>query len=416
MARQVAYFSLRWISCGAVATTVSLFVLGGGGCFTGAEAVGLPCNADLDCGVDDRCIDGFCGGPPATTTVDPTTESSSSTTDMTPTTGDSLCDGELGAQCEPAMMGTPDADCDADCTFPTCGDGTHNPHAQNDAFNPPVGNEECDDGVQGMRIDTAQCDADCTQVACGDGHENLLGESCDDGNEDEYDACTKDCQIPAIAERFEAEVWTSEPYDLSDYAGTPWSDTTGAITTGWTWADSQWNSGPPPYRQGEIEETFQYNYASTTRLVSPAFDLPATVPDGFVLQLRFWHSLTVESPGCNQDEENDGDGGVVQLRVGGDDVTLLPDGGYMTLQDDCSGVAGGGVQPNPNPLRVEGGQAFTGASQTGEVVVDLSAHLGAKSVQIVFEFGTDCVHCIDKNLEPSLWTIDDVVVAAFPIE
>lgn len=52
--------------------------------------------------------------------------------------------------------------------------------------------EDCDEGG----VDTATCDADCTFVSCGDAHANTAaGEQCDDGNDNDGDACTNDCQI-----------------------------------------------------------------------------------------------------------------------------------------------------------------------------------------------------------------------------
>lgn len=402
---------VRWIAVGIVAVA-SGFVAG---CFVGSAALGLPCERDDDCGLDGRCIDGFCGGPPATvtgTTTDATTESSSG---PEPSTGEPLCEGTPSAQCEPAMPGVSDATCDLDCTFPACGDGLHNPNAPNDAFDPPQGTEECDDGVQGTAQDSADCDANCTVVACGDDHFNPLAEACDDGNDEDLDACTSACQEPALVERFDEGLWTVEPYDLSDYALTPWEDTTGTDVTGWLWANGSWNSGAIPFRAGMNEETYQYNYAGTTRLVSDAFVLPETVPDGFTLQLRFSHSLVVEQV-CNQDPNRHGDGGVVHLRIDGVDTRVVPVGGYTTLEDACPGLIGG-AQANPNPLRLEGdGTALTGPEQSGPVIVDLTDHLGETDVQVVFEFGIDCIHCIEDEFSSSVWEIDDVIVAAFPTE
>jgi hypothetical protein len=384
------------------------------GCFTGADAKGLPCNADLDCGVDDRCIDGFCGGPPATTTTtDPTTESSSSSMTVTdPSTGELPCDNPA-AQCEPLVPGMPDADCDADCTLPTCGDGVYNPHALNDGVEPPSGVEECDEGFQGMQLDHGDCDRDCTLVACGDLLFNAEAEPCDDGNGDDFDGCTVSCQIPALAERFDTQVWTTVPYDLSSYDGDPeWGDTGGVNTAGWMWNGSAWTSGAIPYF-GVQKEVDQRNYAATTRLVSIPFDLPDTVPTGFRLELRFEHSISIESEGCAQDEGRNGDGGLVRLMDAKSDDVVTPEGGYEDLGGICMGIPRGAANRR-NPLDIENGFAFTGEA-SGPVVIDLTEHLGRQDVQLVFEFGTDCVHCVDEFFSPSVWTIDDVIVAAFPL-
>jgi len=51
--------------------------------------------------------------------------------------------------------------------------------------------EQCDGGGE-----TAECDSDCTQVSCGDGMHNVAaGEACDDGNQEEGDACSSTCEV-----------------------------------------------------------------------------------------------------------------------------------------------------------------------------------------------------------------------------
>jgi hypothetical protein len=407
----------------AVGVVIAVTVGGPAACFVGDAASGLPCNADRDCGLDDRCIDGYCGGPPLTTTVDPTTGTTDSgTTEPATTTGELLCDGQPGAVCEPEMPGIPDAECDGDCTFPQCGDGTHNPHAVNDGVVPPSGVEECDEGIDGVPVDTPDCDDDCTLPTCGDGHSNAAaGEGCDDVNADNLDGCVAGCQVPLFTERFDAQVWTSEPYDLSRYEGTIWADATDTVVSGWVWQDGRWNSGAIPYRAlSPPELTYLYNYAGVTHLVSPPFDLPAVddLPPGYAMQLRFWHRLTVEG-GCEMQAGTTGDGGVIQLRAGGESSKLVPAGGYMALDTETceAGPIGKEGYRLPNPqLSERDGLALTGPEQEGLVTVDLTAHLGKPQVQLVFEFGTDCFHCTTPAFTPSRWEIDDVVVAAFPIE
>ncbi len=57
-------------------------------------------------------------------------------------------------------------DCDADCTFAVCGDGTLN----------LLAGEACDDAGA-----SPECNADCTALFCGDGQVNeAAGEECDD--------------------------------------------------------------------------------------------------------------------------------------------------------------------------------------------------------------------------------------------
>ncbi len=392
--------------------TIAIAIVTGplGACFEGSAASGLPCRDDLDCGLADRCIAGICGGASPTTGVDPT-----GSTGPDPSSGEPLCGGKPGATCEPQVPGLSDADCDSDCSAPHCGDGLFNVFAPNDAFNPPMGTEECDDGdpASGQPRDTARCDADCTSPVCGDGDWNPEAEACEDDDFDDFDGCTADCQVPVFATRFDDRTWTSEPYDLSHYSGTMW-DPVGTSTdvTGWRWSGEDWDTGAIPYRGPPA--TFNYNYSGVTRLVSPPLDLPASVPEGFTLQLRFSHAFVGEGP-CAQASAQ-ADGGVVRLRRARAEETLTPVPGYSPLANECTGMIGGVPTP-PNPMyeAAETPLAFTGAGQSGEVTVDLTAHLGAEGAQLVFEFGTDCAHCIMDDFDDSpRWAIDDVIVAAFP--
>lgn len=51
--------------------------------------------------------------------------------------------------------------------------------------------ETCDDGEE-----TSACDVDCTPVACGDAIRNVAaGEACDDGNTENGDGCSDDCNL-----------------------------------------------------------------------------------------------------------------------------------------------------------------------------------------------------------------------------
>ncbi len=77
------------------------------------------------------------------------------------------------------------ANCEAGCTFPSCGDFIVNTHT----------GEACDDGM----VQTPDCEADCTLPQCGDGiHNPHANEQCDDGNNTNGDGCASDC----VEERF----------------------------------------------------------------------------------------------------------------------------------------------------------------------------------------------------------------------
>jgi MYXO-CTERM domain-containing protein len=67
-------------------------------------------------------------------------------------------------------------------TVTTCGDG---------AIGRPV--EDCDEGGAG---ETAECDEDCTVPTCGDGLVNeAAGEECDDARQEDGDGCSADCVV-----------------------------------------------------------------------------------------------------------------------------------------------------------------------------------------------------------------------------
>ncbi|MFP6686131.1 MAG: hypothetical protein VB934_15545 [Polyangiaceae bacterium] len=72
---------------------------------------------------------------------------------------------------------------------PECGNG------KTEGDGEVEGSEICDGGGE-----TAECDSDCTQVSCGDGMHNVAaGEACDDGNQEEGDACSSTCEVTPFA-------------------------------------------------------------------------------------------------------------------------------------------------------------------------------------------------------------------------
>lgn len=369
------------------------------GCFKGDAAQGLPCEQDRDCGVDDRCVAGFCGGPLVGASTGGTSASSSeggsTTTDIPPGCGNGVADP--GEQCEPAVAGTPDADCDVDCTLPLCGDELVNGYALNTAVGDGVSVEECDAGPQ----DAEDCDVDCTLPECGDGHFNAAAESCDDANAVEVDACTNACQLTLLATDFDdgaLEGWTVEDYDLSQFGV--------ADAPGWAAANGRVHSGAVPQITNPGD---QYAYPGVTILRTPVLALPdaGALPPGFRLELHFDHELYVDA--CEVFAL--GDGGVVRALVDGVPELLSPVGAYPnTLEDYCDPP---GTAHPPNPLTSGAGAAFSGM-RSGEVAFDLSGLAGTQ-VQLEFVFGFDCVQCTDDKATPRGWWIDDVVVAPFPM-
>ncbi|WP_045118909.1 DUF4215 domain-containing protein [Haliangium ochraceum] len=111
---------------------------------------------------------------------------------------------EIVEECDPSARDEngarvfTDGECDSDCSLPACGDGVWNQAA----------GEYCDltalDANGEPLFEAGACDIDCTEPACGDGVHNPayafegsedapLFEECDDGNDDDDDACVDGC-------------------------------------------------------------------------------------------------------------------------------------------------------------------------------------------------------------------------------
>jgi cysteine-rich repeat protein len=84
------------------------------------------------------------------------------------------------------------ADCNIDCTIPSCGDSKVNRSFKPDGTH----GEQCDNGT-GVNANNADCTANCQVSVCGDNLENTVGpvlaEGCDDGNRVDTDDCTNAC-------------------------------------------------------------------------------------------------------------------------------------------------------------------------------------------------------------------------------
>lgn len=98
--------------------------------------------------------------------------------------GDGMLQG--AEECDDGNADNTDA-CTDLCLNAICGDATIY-----------AGVEECDDGGESLT-----CDDDCTPVACGDLVVNLTaGETCDDGNDIDTDACPTTCEMAACGDGF----------------------------------------------------------------------------------------------------------------------------------------------------------------------------------------------------------------------
>lgn len=131
-----------------------------------------------------------------------------------PYCGDGVVNAAAGEGCDGAGMET--ADCDIDCSLPECGDGISNaaagevcdtgiesaecdsdcsiPECGDNVLNVAAG-EDCDEGA----VNTATCDENCTFPTCGDGLWNLeAGEDCDEG--EATITCDVDCTPPSCGD------------------------------------------------------------------------------------------------------------------------------------------------------------------------------------------------------------------------
>ncbi|MCX4240974.1 hypothetical protein [Paraliomyxa miuraensis] len=360
---------------GTIGGMVALASLGATSCFDGADALGLPCREDADCGKGQRCEAGVCGGPTATgdasTTVMTSAESSSSGTSLD---GSSSSSGESTG------------------TLPGCGNGVIDE------------GEDCDPGTG---LDAADCDADCSAVECGDGHPNLeAGEDCDDANDSDVDACTSECRATLLFDGMDQPgMWMTEIPSWTD----PGSGMSFMLSSGWQHGLPE----PGSWQSGVYSES-----SGTARLISPPIAFAPEPGSGFHYELRFRHRfrfdgnpMDVGPTACPLPLRGDGavvwvmdEAGMPMQRVG-------PPPSSPDQLDDLGGCAIG-VNPT-NPLYEQGGPVYTSIINWTDAALPLPGVEGM-TVRLVFEIGYDCANCWQSNAPLGAgWAIDDVVVAPF---
>ncbi|MGB1013616.1 MAG: hypothetical protein ACPG4T_05745 [Nannocystaceae bacterium] len=92
---------------------------------------------------------------------------------------------DLGEENQPEVYGQ--QGCSLACQpLPTCGDGLLLP-----------GVEDCDDG---NLDENDACTNECEPAKCGDGIHEIGVEACDDGNDDDTDACLSNCTLPTCGD------------------------------------------------------------------------------------------------------------------------------------------------------------------------------------------------------------------------
>jgi len=349
----------------------------GASCFDGADALGLPCLTDQDCGQGQRCEQGVCGGPPATATSDASTSTSS----------------------DPSSSSSSGSTTD-ESTGPPAGCG-------NGLVEAELG-EDCDPG---SAADEPTCDADCSMVECGDGHLNLMsGEECDDGNGAMLDDCTPECRTTLFWDDMEddpADTMRWLPPEIPEY-----EDPDGMVfqlDDGWQWnvptEPGTWTSGPYSDSSG------------TARLITRVIDFPPDPGPGFRYELRLRHRLRFD--GNPQDlgpcDAQTTDGGVVWIMEGDVLRPAGPPPDYPDAIEDSFCAADMTGPDNPLYDAMTPRPAYS--SITMPAFIDtgfpLPPDVAGSSVRLVFEIGYDCRNCWTTAPLGAGWTIDEVVVAPF---
>lgn len=214
---------------------------------------------------------------------------------------------------------------------------------------------------------------------CGDG---VLddGEICDDGNTEDGDDCSADCQIrygEIFADDFEAGRggWTHALLGGDPASSDNWSLSTARAHSG----SQSWHSGPATPAEAD------------TRLMSPPIDL-TPYPAGTTITLVFWHDYQFDA--CN-----DADSAILEVDAGDGFAQVDPVDGYPDVREDYCATGA----PEPPAWSGDTGGDFI------KVSADLSGFAGAQ-IQLGFQVHFDCGNCAVEDG----WYVDDVTVTATP--
>lgn len=398
----------------------------GASCFTGEDALGLPCKDKGDCGQDHACVAGLCTTVDAGPCGDGRLNKGEACDDGNSDDGDACTaactiatcgDGiiQVGVEaCDDGEANGDKAACSATCTLNTCGDGEVNGADECDlgegngpqsACTPNctdnvcgdgfawAGMEGCDDG-EGNGDDQA-CTSTCALAFCGDG---LVGpgESCDSVDRN---LCTDECLEVVFFDRMEMGkgAWTtmvtstsSDPcntpnfcfkdlWQISPDVPAPMSHPESPMTTrAWWTGDLSKVKGP-----------------ASTRLMSPEIDLRDAKPPITLSFVHYYHFLT--NMGAPQWRV---DGALLEVAVDGGPYEPLALPGYNgVISDD-----GGCVLDNP----LLGRDAFVNqVTSWVEETASLDAFAGHR-IQLGFHIGVDCA--ISNPLDPinGPWADDSI--------
>jgi cysteine-rich repeat protein len=262
-------------------------------------------------------------------------------------------------------------------------------------------------------MDEAACNMDCTVAACGDGYVNAAaGEECDDQNMEIVDDCTPQCRATVFWDDMALDPmlgsqWLMPEIPEYEYMGAPFS-----VAAGWQWGSAEpgtWWSGPYSDSSG------------TARLITRPIEFPEP-GRGFRYELRLRHRLRFDGNvddvgGCG---ESTSDGGVVwimdmpmgMLRPAGP-----PMGAGQAVLENAGECSLALMMPD-NPLfdPAMPRPAYSGITAFVDTGFPLPLDVAGTTVQLVFEISYDCANCWSAGVPLDAgWTIDHVVVAAFPV-
>jgi hypothetical protein len=323
----------------------ALAALGAATCFVGEASEGLRCVDDRDCGIRLQCIDQRCGGGGGETTT--TTEGTGTTTQDTTT------------------------------TLETTGTTASNP---------------CDDDPQcDPDLEPETCTRDCRIVMCGDGVYDDVGDEQCDASDPTWTApndqrCTEACHLTLFWDEMQdSEVSMQQRWELD-------SDS----RTNWHIAGDEWRSGA------------YLGQSALVTLRTREIELPASLPAGTALELRFSHRYEFDICGGSMNTEPDG--GVVRVVIGDREPEVVTPSAAGTLDPatECESIS----QP-PNPLHDE--TAYVGAGQD-DVSIDLTRFVDmypGEILRIEFVAAYDCSNCGPTSSDA--WRIDGVELAPFPV-
>ncbi len=154
--------------------------------------------------------------------------------------------------------------CDADCTVAECGDAVVNNAA----------GEDCEDGNDD---NTDACVA-CVDASCGDGFVQAGVEACDDGNNDDDDGCSALCEVESAGQLFLTSSNGTAGFYGYDIAGDSWETLTSPPAVSYSQLT---NDGTNVFLLGSDNTIYSYDIAGDSWTAGITGPGSASQPIGF---------------------------------------------------------------------------------------------------------------------------------------